>query len=115
LFLLTFKRIYMSYVIKTETEQMAFATYMIKPMNKCFEDSLYQHLFDNVWGERGNIVEETVWVVCERIGDKECITAVKYQFGYDFSEELAEEVGELIEEQIGFWIDKNNYSEVAFA
>ena len=42
----------------TNVETMIFVSYQIEPIPAAFEDSLYQHLFDAVWGDRSMVDED---------------------------------------------------------
>ena len=102
----------MSKVTKTQT--IVLVSYSTPAIPACFANSLYQHLLDNVWGHRSE-ADEDVRVICDSIKDPTCIAEITYQFGSDFDEELADEIGELINEQMDFWIAKNNIEELATA
>jgi len=41
-----------------------------------------------------------------------CLTAIRYQFGSDFDSNMAEEVGALIEKEIGVWAAKTNVYDI---
>jgi len=101
----------MSYVRTDETA--IFVTYEITPLKGHFKNSLYQHLFDNVWGERRE-AEEDIRVVCDKTTNN-LITGIRYQFGSDFDADEAKKVGELIDKQIRVWIAKNNIADVVEA
>jgi hypothetical protein len=90
-------------------ETQIFVTYTINAIPAVFKKSLDQHLVDNVWGQRMEC-EEYIYT---ETNDNQQIIAVRYQFGESFSDYMAEEVGDLIEQQINYWIARNNIGEFA--
>ena len=90
-------------------ESITFVNYEISPIDGGLKNSLYQHLLDNVW--RGE-ADEDVRVICNGQSGN-VVTEVRYQFGADFDIHLAEEIGQLIEEQIAVWKAKNNIPELS--
>ena len=98
----------------TNTETIVLVSYGITPLPACFENSLYQHMLDNVWGVNRE-VEEDIRVTCNFIDGTKFITEIRYQFGSNFCEELADEIGELISEQLDVWRVKNPIDEFQFA
>jgi hypothetical protein len=102
----------MSKVTKTQT--IVLVTYSTPSIPACFAKSLSQHLFDNVMGPR-NEAEEFVRVICDSHQAPKYVTEVTYQFGCDFYEELADEIAELLNEQIAVWMAKNNIEELVAA
>jgi len=94
----------MSHVKVAKT--IAFVTYEITPISIGWKDSLYQHLFNKVWKKRGG-VQESIDVICDKFSS-DYVTEIRYQFGYDFDEYEADEVGEMIDEEISVWANKNN-------
>lgn len=99
----------MSKVNKTQT--IVLVSYSTPLIPACFSKSLYQHMFDNVWGLRSE-VEEDIRVVCDDTKSPKYITEIRYQFGNDFSEELADKIGELINEQMIIWLAKSSIDEI---
>jgi hypothetical protein len=93
-----------------KTETIVLVSYSTPAIPACFKNSLYQHLFDNVWGQR-NEAEEDLRVMCDGIGDDLHITEIRYQFGSDFNEDMADEIEELLNEQLKVWLAKNNIEE----
>lgn len=94
--------------IKTEI----FVYYPIKPVKACFKNSLYKHLLDSVWGERGH-PEEDIRVMNElHLDENKPMDIVRYQFG-DFyhAEEFKDEIGELIDDEFNKWVANNSPSE----
>lgn len=91
----------------TSVDATVFVTYAIAPIPAAFKQSLYQHLFDTVWGDRCE-VEEDLRVVTEAVDFASSITAIRYQFGSDFDSNMAEEVGALIDKEISVWAAKTN-------
>ncbi len=100
----------MSKVTKTQT--IVLVTYSTPSIPACFAKSLSQHLFDNVMGPR-NEAEEFVRVICDSHQVPKYVTEITYQFGSDFYEELADEIAELLDEQIAVWMAKHNIEELA--
>jgi hypothetical protein len=49
--------------------------------------------------------------MCDGIGDDLHITEIRYQFGSDFNEDMADEIEELLNEQLKVWLAKNNIEE----
>jgi hypothetical protein len=94
-------------------ENITFVNYEITPIDGAFKDSLYQHLLDNVWGQRGE-AEEDIRVICNGPSGND-VTEIRYQFGDDFDDHLAQEIGQLIEKQIAVWIAKNSIQELSEA
>lgn len=94
-----------------DTEMQVFVTYGIKPIPTAFEDSLNRHLLSEVWGD-SNYADEDIRTVKDVVDGKSMITQVRYQFGERYDEDLAEEIGELIEEQISRWANKTAVWEV---
>ncbi len=95
----------------TSVETTVFVTYTIKPVPAAFKQSLYEHLFDTVWGDRRE-VEEDLRVLTGFVDFENCLTAIRYQFGSDFDSNMAEEVGALIEKEIGVWAAKTNVYDI---
>jgi|LauGreDrversion4_2_1035121.scaffolds.fasta_scaffold01530_11 hypothetical protein len=91
-----------------ETEFQVFVTYEIDPIPHEFEDSLYRHLLTKVWG-KSNWADEDIRVVVNLIDGKVMINQVRYQFGDRYDEILAEEIGDLIDEQIDIWMSRNSH------
>lgn len=98
----------------TNTETIVFVSYSISPIPACFENSLYQHMLDNVWGVSRE-VEEDIRVICNFIDGAKFIDEIRYQFGSNFCLELADEIGELISEQLDVWLVKNRIEDFQFA
>jgi hypothetical protein len=98
----------------TNTETIVLVSYSIPPLPACFENSLYQHMFDNVYGDSSE-VEEDILVICSFIDETKFITEIRYQFGSNFCEERADYVGELISDQLEVWHVKNRIDEFQFA
>ena len=93
-----------------KTETIVLVSYSTPAIPACFKNSLYQHLFDNVWKPRRE-VEEHVSVICDRFQEPKYITEIRYQFGSDFDEDMADEIEELLNEQLEVWLAKNNIEE----
>lgn len=102
----------MSKVSKTQT--IVLVSYSTPAIPACFKQSLYQHMFDNVWAQRRE-AEEDIRVVCDSIKTPQFITEITYQFGENFDDELADEIGEMISEQMDVWYAKNNIDELVTA
>lgn len=98
----------------TDVETMIFVTYKIEPIAAAFEDSLYQHLFDAVWGDRGE-VDEDIRVMVHSFEGESWISEIRYQFGESYDRFYAEEIGELIEKEIGVWAAKTNINDILTA
>ena len=98
----------------TSVETMVFVTYEIAPIPAAFEDSLYQQLFDAVWGDSGAVDEDIRVMVHVTKGGK-FIREIRYQFGESYDEFYAEEIGELIEKEIGVWAAKTNAYDIVAA
>lgn len=98
----------------TDVETMIFVTYQIEPIPATFENSLYQHLLDAVWGDRCE-VDEDICVIVHSFEGESWISEIRYQFGEEYSKFLAQEIGELIEKQIGVWAVKKNINEIFIA
>ncbi len=94
-----------------ETQMQVFVTYKIDPIPEAFEKSLYEHLLSTVWGD-SRWVDEDIRVCTDLVNGKRMISTVLYQFGERYDEELAEEIGELIDEQISRWASKTSVWEV---
>ena len=94
-------------------DSITFVNYEISPIDGAFKNSLYQHLLENVWGQRGE-AEEDIRVICNGPSGN-VVTEIRYQFGDDFDDQLAQEIGQLIEKQIAIWIAKNNIPELTEA
>ncbi|PUE35536.1 hypothetical protein [Limnohabitans sp. Hippo4] len=101
----------MSKIHKKDT--IVFVTFTTPPIPACYEKNLYQHLFMNVCAVRGE-VEEDIRVMCDNKGDTKFIAEIRYQFGEDFFEDMADEIGELISEQLDIWLAKNCIEEYQF-
>ncbi len=95
-----------------KTETIVLVSYSTPAIPACFKNSLYQHLFDNVWGYNGHRVEEDLRVICDSFQDPKYITEISYQFGSDFDEDMADEIEELLNEQLEVWLAKNNIEEL---
>ena len=103
----------MSKVTKTQT--IVLVSYSTPAIPACFENSLYHHLLDNVWGHRSE-ADEDVRVYCASHINPKLITEITYQFDSDFfHDDLADEIGELISEQLDVWMAKNNIEELVTA
>ena len=90
-----------------ESQMQVFVTYKLNPVPETFEDSLYKHLLSEVWGD-SRWVDEDIRVCTDLVNGKRMINAVLYQFGERYDEDLAEEIGELIDEQISRWAAKTS-------
>ena len=95
-----------------KTETIVLVSYSTPAIPACFENSLYQHLFDNVWGYNGHCVDEDLRVICDSFQDPKYITGIRYQFGSDFDEDMADEIEGLLNEQLEVWLVKNNIEEL---
>jgi len=95
-------------------EGHALVEYEIVAIKAEYENSLYQHLFDKVWGFWGE-VEEDIRVLTDNLKSPSKIISIRYQFGLNFDEDKLEEVGEKINEEIGVWIEKNSAKDCVFA
>jgi hypothetical protein len=98
----------------TNIEKMIFVTYEITPIPAVFENSLYKHLLHEVWGYR-SMVDEDIRVVALNANGVSNICEIRYQFGEDYDEDLAEEIGELIDTQINVWSAKHNIADLVSA
>ena len=98
----------------TNVETMIFVSYQIEPIPAAFEDSLYQHLFDAVWGDRGMVDEDIRVMVCGFEGEL-WIREIRYQFSEDCDEFLMREIGELIDKEISVWAAKTNFKDIVAA
>ena len=98
----------------TDVETMIFVTYQIEPIPAAFEDSLYQHLLDAVWGDRG-MVDEDIRVTVYSFEGESWISEIRYQFGEDYDKFLADEIGELIDKEISVWAAKTNFKDIVAA
>ena len=95
----------------TNVETMIFVSYQIEPIPAAFEDSLYQHLLDAVWGDRG-MVDEDIRVTVYNFEGESWISEIRYQFGEDYDKFLADEIGELIDKEISVWAAKTNVYDI---
>ena len=95
----------------TDVETMIFVTYQIEPIQAAFEDSLYQHLLDAVWGDM-SAVDEDIRVMVHITKGGKFISEIRYQFGENYDEFYADEIGELIDKEIGVWAAKTSISEL---
>lgn len=95
-------------------EGHALVEYEIVAIKAEYKDSLYQHLFDNVWGFWGE-VEEDICVLTDNFKSPSKIISIRYQFGLNFDEDKLEEVGEKINEEIEAWIAKTSARGSVFA
>lgn len=102
----------MSKIYKANT--IVLVSYSTPSIPACFHQSLSQHMFDNVWAQRHE-VEEDIRVMCDSTKNPQFITEIRYQFGEDFDEDLADEVGVLISKQFDVWCAKNNIDELISA
>jgi hypothetical protein len=102
----------MSKLYKNDT--IVLVSFTTPPIPACYAKSLYQHLFDNVWETRRE-AEEDVRVFCDSNDGTEFISEIRYQFGSDFYEEMADEIGELISDQFDVWLVKNCIDELQYA
>lgn len=98
----------------TNAETMIFVTYKIKPIPGVFEDSLYKHLLSAVWGDR-RMADEDIRVMVYSCEGESWISEIRYQFGEDYDEYLAEEIGELIEREVAAWTAKQNLKDLIAA
>jgi hypothetical protein len=92
----------MSRIISTQITTLV--SYEIKPLPAAFKKPLQKHLLENVCFHRHE-AEEAIYVDIDYTNS---ISAIRYQFGEGFDEDMAEEVGELIEKQVGQWLEQNN-------
>ena len=99
----------MAKIIDTKIE--VYVTYKIDPIPGAFQQSLNQHLLETVWGS-SSWVDESVDAMVENIKGVSTITEIKYQFGERYDEYLAEEIGELIEEEINVWMCRTSIADV---
>jgi hypothetical protein len=95
----------------TDVETMIFVTYEIEPISAAFEDSLYQHLLDSVWGDR-SMVDEDIRVMVNSWEGESWISEIRYQFGEEYDKFLAREIGELIDKEIKVWAAKTNVHDI---
>ena len=102
---------YSNHKLRTEI----FVYFPITPIKLSFEDSLYEYLLSNVWGDRRE-ADEDIRVGDYRFGNPTAIDVVRYQFGetYD-ADEFTDEIGELIKRYTEQWIFMNGGLEVVGA
>ena len=98
----------------TNVETMIFVTYQVVPIPAAFEDSLYQHLLDAVWGDM-SAVDEDIRVMVHITKGGKFISEIRYQFGENYDEFYADEIGELIEKEINVWAAKTNFKDIVAA
>jgi hypothetical protein len=98
----------------TNVETMIFVSYQIEPIPAAFKDSLYQHLLEAVWGDRG-MVDEDIRVLVDSFDGESLISEIRYQFGEDFDKFLMDEIGKLIDKEIGVWAAKTNFKDIVTA
>jgi len=98
----------------TDVETMIFVTYQIDPIPGAFKNSLYQHLLDAVWGDRRE-ADEDIRVILHSFEGESWIKEIRYQFGENYDEFYAEEIGELIEKEIFHWSTVTNFNEIVTA
>ena len=98
----------------TETQVQVLVTYAIKPISAAYQQSLYKHLFDNVWAKRGE-VEEDISVLTDNFKSPTCVNAIRYQFGSDYDEDIAQEIGLLIDAEINKWAATTSVADVLAA
>lgn len=99
----------MAMIIDTKIE--VYVTYKVDPIPGAFQDLLCLHLLETVCGD-SNWPDEYIFVTVENIKGVSTITEIKYQFGERYDEYLAEEIGELIEEQINVWMCRTSIADV---
>ncbi|HQR86935.1 MAG: hypothetical protein B7Y05_07505 [Polynucleobacter sp. 24-46-87] len=102
----------MSKVTKTQT--IVLVSYSTPAIPACFAKSLQKHLQSQVWESRSH-AEEDVRVICDDYKNPKFITEIRYQFGEDFYDNLADEIGELISEQMDVWMAINNIEDLTTA
>jgi hypothetical protein len=95
----------------TSSKMVVFVYYKINPLNSAFEDSLGEHLLSEVCMKR-NGWGECINVIIDKFKSPKYITEVRYQFGSDFDEDMIEEVGELIDNEINRWAAKTKVAEM---
>ena len=95
----------------TSSKTVVFVHYKIKPINSAFEDSLYRHLLSKVCMKR-NGWGESIDVIKDDFKSPKFITEVMYQFVSEIDEDMIEEVGELIDEEISRWAARTNVEEI---
>ena len=98
----------------TETQVQVLVTYEIKPISAAYKQSLYQHLFENVWAKRRE-ADEDIRVLTDNISSPTYINAVRYQFGCEYDEDLAQEIGALIDAEISKWAATTSVVDVLVA
>ncbi len=91
-----------------DTEFQVFVTYEINPIPQNFEDSLRRHLLTKVWGN-DHWADEDITVVVSSVNGKPMVNKVCYQFGERYDGSVAEEIGDLIDEQVNVWASENPY------
>ena len=95
----------------SNVEKMIFVTYEIAPIPAAFEDSLNQHLLDAVWGDM-SAVDEDIRVMVHITKGGKFIREIRYQFGENYDEFYADEIGELIDKEISVWAAKTNVYDI---
>ena len=95
----------------TDVKTMIFVNYQIEPIPAAFSRSLYLHLLENLWGDR-SWVDEDIRVIVQDSKGESWICEIRYQFGECFSKHLVDEIGELIEKEIGIWAAKTNVYDI---
>ena len=95
-------------------ETIIFVTYPITPIPAIYKNSLYQHLLDAVWGDRREVDEDIRVMICNLNGES-WINEIRYQFGENYGKFYAQEIGELIEKEIGVWAAKTNINDILTA
>jgi len=97
--------------IITSKRTDVFVTYTIKPISAAFKDALEKHLTKFVCNKRREW-NEHLSVMVDVYRDPNNITSIRYQFGTDFDDYMADDVEELIEEEINAWLCKASIADV---
>ena len=98
-----------------QNQSEIFVFYPITPIKTAFQNSLYHHLLDNVWGERRE-VEEDIRVGDYSNGEPKVLDVVRYQFGNtQQAEDYCDEIAHLIEKHIEEWAAFNGGYEIVGA
>lgn len=100
--------------IITSKKTVVFVTYTIKPISAAFKDALEKHLIKFVCNKRREW-NEHLMVMVDIHRDPKNITSIRYQFGNDFDDYMADDVEELIEEEINVWLCKASISDLVEA
>ena len=101
--------------VQNEIRTEVFVYFPITPIKSIHKESLYKFLFENVWGERGE-VEEDIRLCNFGLENPTSLNEVRYQFGDTYhADEYTDEIAELIKKFTDQWVCINGGYEVVGA